>query len=129
MRAAPEAAAAAGQTPGLAPELGRPCRDARIIPHPSLCDPPPRACHDVLTGGCEAPLAAMEPPWLQRLDRPCRLLLHVLCGRSGPLAALRLLQRAQALQGPGPAFSWQRLIAALCAEEPALEGPEQALAV
>ncbi|XP_064894536.1 Fanconi anemia group E protein isoform X2 [Columba livia] len=81
------------------------------------------------TGGCEAPLAAMEPPWLQRLDRPCRLLLHALCGRSGPLAALRLLQRAQALQGPGPAFSWQRLIAALCAEEPALEGPEQALAV
>ncbi|XP_065710624.1 Fanconi anemia group E protein [Patagioenas fasciata] len=71
----------------------------------------------------------MEPPWLQRLDRPCRLLLHALSSRSGPLAALRMLQRARALEGPGPAFSWQLLIAALCAEEPAPEGPEGALAV
>ncbi|XP_065505519.1 Fanconi anemia group E protein isoform X3 [Caloenas nicobarica] len=91
-----------------------------------------RAADPARTGGCEAPPAAMEPPclpWLQRLDRPCHLLLHALSSRSGPLAAVRMLQRAQAPEGPGPAFSWQHLIAALCAEEPTLEGPEGALAV
>ncbi|KFW01750.1 Fanconi anemia group E protein, partial [Eurypyga helias] len=69
-------------------------------------------------------------PWLQSLDKPCRLLLHALAsGPSGTLAALRMLQRVEALEGPGQAFPWQSLTAALCAQEPALEGPEGALAV
>ncbi|KFP15434.1 Fanconi anemia group E protein, partial [Egretta garzetta] len=50
-------------------------------------------------------------------------------GSSGTLAALRMLQRVQAHEGPGQAFPWQAFTAALCAEEPTLEGPEGALAV
>ncbi|KAM9268466.1 Fanconi anemia group E protein isoform 2-T2 [Morus bassanus] len=75
----------------------------------------------------------MEPrcqPWLQSFDKPCRLLLHALASSSsGTLAALRMLQRAQTHEGPGQAFPWQAFTAALCAEEPMLEGPEGALAV
>uniref|UniRef100_A0A8D0FER9 FA complementation group E n=1 Tax=Strix occidentalis caurina TaxID=311401 RepID=A0A8D0FER9_STROC len=91
------------------------------------------ALPDFLAGGCEAPPAAMEPPclpWLQSFDKPCRLLLHALAsGSSGTLAAFRMLQRAQVSGGPGQAFPWQTFVAALCAEEPTLEGPEGALAV
>nr|XP_041577220.1 Fanconi anemia group E protein isoform X1 [Taeniopygia guttata] len=68
------------------------------------------------------------PPWLQLCPRPCRLLLHALA-LSGPGAALRLLQRGQPHQGPGQAFPWQALTAALCAQEPWLEGPKDTLAV
>ncbi|KGL86865.1 Fanconi anemia group E protein, partial [Charadrius vociferus] len=69
-------------------------------------------------------------PWLQSFDKPCRLLLHVLAsGSSGTLAALRMLQRVRVHEGPGQAFPWQAFTAALCAEEPTLEGPEGALAV
>nr|XP_041577221.1 Fanconi anemia group E protein isoform X2 [Taeniopygia guttata]XP_041577222.1 Fanconi anemia group E protein isoform X3 [Taeniopygia guttata] len=78
-----------------------------------------------------SPAAAMEPrcpPWLQLCPRPCRLLLHALA-LSGPGAALRLLQRGQPHQGPGQAFPWQALTAALCAQEPWLEGPKDTLAV
>uniref|UniRef100_A0A493SY56 Uncharacterized protein n=1 Tax=Anas platyrhynchos platyrhynchos TaxID=8840 RepID=A0A493SY56_ANAPP len=76
---------------------------------------------------CGAPPAAMELPWLKLLAQPCRLLLHALAsGPSGPLAALRVLQRVQAQEGP---FPWQGFTAALCMEEPTLEGPEEALAV
>ncbi|XP_072774905.1 Fanconi anemia group E protein isoform X4 [Taeniopygia guttata] len=78
-----------------------------------------------------SPTAAMEPrcpPWLQLCPRPCRLLLHALA-LSGPGAALRVLQRGQPHQGPGQAFPWQALTAALCAEEPWLEGPKDTLAV
>ncbi|KAM9595340.1 Fanconi anemia group E protein isoform 3-T3 [Morphnus guianensis] len=75
----------------------------------------------------------MEPPclpWLQSFDKPCRLLLHMLAsGSSGVLAALQMLQRVQAPEGPGQAFPWQAFTAALCAEEPTLEEPEGALAV
>lgn len=70
----------------------------------------------------------MDPPWLQSFDKPCRLLLHTLAsGSSGTLAALRMLQRVP--RGPGQVFPWQAFTAALCAEEPTLEGPEGALAV
>ncbi|KAJ7428852.1 Fanconi anemia, complementation group E [Willisornis vidua] len=66
------------------------------------------------------------PPWLQSFARPCLLLLQALgSGPAGALAALRTLQRGQ----PGQAFPWQALTAALCAEEPALEGPQGRLAV
>ncbi|XP_071434613.1 Fanconi anemia group E protein isoform X2 [Pithys albifrons albifrons] len=66
------------------------------------------------------------PPWLQSFARPCLLLLQALgSGPAGTLAALRMLQRGQ----PGQAFPWQALTAALCAEEPALEGPQGRLAV
>uniref|UniRef100_A0A8C8E4X5 FA complementation group E n=1 Tax=Otus sunia TaxID=257818 RepID=A0A8C8E4X5_9STRI len=75
----------------------------------------------------------MEPPclpWLRSFDKPCRLLLHALAsGSSGTLAAFRMLQRAQLSGGLGQAFPWQTFAAALCAEEPTLEGPEGALAV
>ncbi|XP_030821801.1 Fanconi anemia group E protein isoform X2 [Camarhynchus parvulus] len=75
----------------------------------------------------------MEPrcrPWLQRCPRPCRLLLHALSsGPAGATAALRALQRGRPQQGPGLPFPWPALSAALCAEEPSLEGPQDALAV
>ncbi|KAM6232988.1 Fanconi anemia group E protein isoform 2-T2 [Spheniscus humboldti] len=75
----------------------------------------------------------MEPPclpWLRSFDKPSRLLLHTLAsGSSGVLAALRMLQRVQAHEGPGQAFPWQAFTTALCAEEPTLEGPEGALAI
>ncbi|XP_054037561.1 Fanconi anemia group E protein isoform X1 [Rissa tridactyla] len=95
--------------------------------HPSRCDPR-QAVPDFLAGGCEPPPAAMDPSWLQSFDKPCRLLLHTLAsGSSGTLAALRMLQRVP--RGPGQVFPWQAFTAALCAEEPTLEGPEGALAV
>ncbi|XP_062481545.1 Fanconi anemia group E protein [Pezoporus occidentalis] len=75
----------------------------------------------------------MEPhglPWLQSLDKHSRLLLHALAsGSRGTLAALRMLQRVQPGEEPGPVFPWQTFTTALCAEEPALDGPEGALAV
>ncbi|XP_069731777.1 Fanconi anemia group E protein isoform X2 [Phaenicophaeus curvirostris] len=72
----------------------------------------------------------MESPWLQSFDKPCRLLLHALSsGSSGTLAAFRMLQRVQVHEGLEQAFSWQVFTAALCAEEPMLEGPEGALVV
>ncbi|KAM4645945.1 Fanconi anemia group E protein isoform 2-T3 [Amazona ochrocephala] len=75
----------------------------------------------------------MEPhglPWLQSLDKPSRLLLHALASSScGALAALRMLQRVRPGEGPGPVFSWQTFTTALCAREPALDGPEGALAL
>ncbi|XP_053820037.1 Fanconi anemia group E protein [Vidua chalybeata] len=75
----------------------------------------------------------MEPrclSWLQLCPRPCRLLLHALSsGPAGAMAALRVLQRGQPHEGPGQAFPWQALTAALCAEEPWLEGPKDSLAV
>ncbi|XP_053943798.1 Fanconi anemia group E protein isoform X2 [Cuculus canorus] len=81
-------------------------------------------------GSHEAPAAAMESLWLQSFDKPCRLLLHALSsGSSGMLAALRMLQRVQAHEELGQAFSWQTFTAALCAEEPTLEGPQGALAL
>ncbi|XP_062451073.1 Fanconi anemia group E protein isoform X2 [Rhea pennata] len=70
------------------------------------------------------------PPWLKRFDKASRLLLHALAtGSSGALAAFRALQRGQAGEGPGQAFSWQAFTAALCSEEPTLEGLEKTLAV
>ncbi|XP_066060106.1 Fanconi anemia group E protein [Chamaea fasciata] len=70
------------------------------------------------------------PPWLQTCPRPCRLLLHALSsGPGGTMAALRVLQRGQPREGPGQAFPWQALTAAVCAEEPSLEGPKDTLAV
>ncbi|XP_071306208.1 Fanconi anemia group E protein isoform X5 [Agelaius tricolor] len=70
------------------------------------------------------------PPWLPRCPRPCRLLLRSLCsGPAGAMAALRALQRSRPRDGAGLAFPWPALTAALCAEEPSLEGPEDALAV
>ncbi|XP_014113572.1 PREDICTED: Fanconi anemia group E protein isoform X1 [Pseudopodoces humilis] len=75
----------------------------------------------------------MEPrcqPWLQICPGPCRLLLHALfSGPGGAMAALRVLHRGQPREGPGQAFPWQALTAALCAEEPSLEGPKDTLAV
>lgn len=76
----------------------------------------------------------MEPrcrSWLQSCPRPCRLLLHALSsGPAGAMAALRVLQRGQPCEeGPGQAFPWQALTAAVCAEEPSLEGPKDTLAV
>ncbi|XP_054251915.1 Fanconi anemia group E protein [Indicator indicator] len=72
----------------------------------------------------------MQAPWLQTLDKPCRLLLHALVSSSlGTLAALRLLQRVQAGKEPGQAFPWQTFTKALCAKEPTLEGLEGTLAV
>ncbi|XP_065554389.1 Fanconi anemia group E protein isoform X2 [Lathamus discolor] len=79
------------------------------------------------------PVQAMEPhglPWLQSLDKPSRLLLHALASSScGTLAALRMLQRVQPGEEPGPVFPWQTFTTALCAGEPVLDGPEGALAV
>ncbi|XP_009670148.2 Fanconi anemia group E protein isoform X1 [Struthio camelus] len=70
------------------------------------------------------------PPWLKRFDKLSRLLLHALAsGSSGALAALQVLQRGQAGEGPGQAFSWQAFMAVLCSEEATLEGPEKTLAV
>ncbi|XP_015740866.1 Fanconi anemia group E protein [Coturnix japonica] len=72
----------------------------------------------------------MEPPWLQLLAGPCRLLLHALCsGPAGSLAALRALQRLQAQHGAGHAFPWSSFADSLCAEEPTLDGPDGALVV
>lgn len=45
------------------------------------------------------------------------------------MAALRVLQRGQPREEPGQAFPWQALTTALCAQEPSLEGPEDALVV
>uniref|UniRef100_A0A8C2U2B8 FA complementation group E n=1 Tax=Coturnix japonica TaxID=93934 RepID=A0A8C2U2B8_COTJA len=74
--------------------------------------------------------ADMEPPWLQLLAGPCRLLLHALCsGPAGSLAALRALQRLQAQHGAGHAFPWSSFADSLCAEEPTLDGPDGALVV
>ncbi|XP_033925846.1 Fanconi anemia group E protein isoform X8 [Melopsittacus undulatus] len=79
------------------------------------------------------PLQGMEPHgprWLQSLEKRSRLLLHALAsGSHGTLAALRMLQRVQPGQEPGPMFPWQSFTAALCAQEPVLDGPEGALAV
>ncbi|XP_041283042.1 Fanconi anemia group E protein isoform X4 [Onychostruthus taczanowskii] len=70
------------------------------------------------------------PPWQQLCPRPCRLLLHALSsGPAGAVAALRALQRGQPQQGPGQPFPWQALTAALCAQEPSLEGTKDTLAV
>ncbi|XP_033925844.1 Fanconi anemia group E protein isoform X4 [Melopsittacus undulatus] len=70
------------------------------------------------------------PRWLQSLEKRSRLLLHALAsGSHGTLAALRMLQRVQPGQEPGPMFPWQSFTAALCAQEPVLDGPEGALAV
>ncbi|KAM3658803.1 Fanconi anemia group E protein [Ammospiza maritima maritima] len=70
------------------------------------------------------------PAWLQRCPRPCRLLLLSLCsGPAGAMAALRALQRGRPRPGAGLPFPWPALTAALCAEEPSLEGPEDTLAV
>nr|XP_021391647.1 Fanconi anemia group E protein [Lonchura striata domestica] len=70
------------------------------------------------------------PSWLQLCPRPCRLLLQALSsGPAGAMAALRVLQRGQPHEGPGQPFSWQALTAALCAQEPCLEGPEDSLAL
>ncbi|KAM6108305.1 LOW QUALITY PROTEIN: Fanconi anemia group E protein [Pterocles gutturalis] len=94
-------------------------------PPPAALEPPPAVT--------EPPPAVTEPPrlrWLQSLAKPCRLLLHALAsGSSGTLAALRMLQRVQPHGGAGQGFPWQTFTAALCAEEPTLEGPEGTLAV
>ncbi|XP_061869668.1 Fanconi anemia group E protein isoform X3 [Colius striatus] len=71
-----------------------------------------------------------RPAWLQSLDTASRLLLHALgSGPAGALAALRLLQRGRASGSPGQGFPWQPFTAALCAEEPTLDGLQGALAV
>ncbi|XP_039551660.1 Fanconi anemia group E protein isoform X3 [Passer montanus] len=70
------------------------------------------------------------PAWLQLCPRPCRLLLQALCsGPAGAVAALRALQRGQPRQGPGQPFPWPALAAALCAQEPWLEGTQDTLAL
>ncbi|KAM6998184.1 Fanconi anemia group E protein isoform 2-T2 [Passerculus sandwichensis] len=70
------------------------------------------------------------PAWLRRCPRPCRLLLLSLrSGPAGAAAALRALQRGRPRHGAGLPFPWPALTAALCAEEPSLEGPEDTLAV
>ncbi|KFO54986.1 Fanconi anemia group E protein, partial [Corvus brachyrhynchos] len=48
---------------------------------------------------------------------------------AGRVAGRRVLRRGQPREGPGQAFPWQALTAAVCAEEPALEGPQDTLAV
>uniref|UniRef100_A0A8C0HEG0 FA complementation group E n=1 Tax=Chelonoidis abingdonii TaxID=106734 RepID=A0A8C0HEG0_CHEAB len=75
-------------------------------------------------GEMEAPPA----PWLQKFDKPSRLLLHTLTsGPCGALAAFRALQRIQACDAPGQAFHWQIFTETLCSEEPVLLGPERTL--
>lgn len=113
-----------GSTQRLAPGLG--AGGARILPAPFWVSGAPQVFP---LGAAEPPQAVMELPWLKLLAQPCRLLLHALAsGPSGTLAALRVLQRVQTREEPG-GFSWQGFTAALCMEEPTLEGPEEALAV
>ncbi|XP_044872414.1 Fanconi anemia group E protein-like isoform X2 [Mauremys mutica] len=73
-------------------------------------------------------MEAPPAPWLQRFDKPSRLLLHTLTsGPCGALAAFRALQRIRACDAPGQAFHWQIFTETLCAEEPVLRGPERTL--
>ncbi|XP_065448483.1 Fanconi anemia group E protein isoform X5 [Chrysemys picta bellii] len=73
-------------------------------------------------------MEAPPAPWLQRFDKPSRLLLHTLSsGPCGALAAFRALQRIRACDTPGQAFHWQIFTETLCAEEPVLRGPERTL--
>uniref|UniRef100_A0A8C3S2H3 Fanconi Anaemia group E protein C-terminal domain-containing protein n=1 Tax=Chelydra serpentina TaxID=8475 RepID=A0A8C3S2H3_CHESE len=73
-------------------------------------------------------MEAPPAPWLQRFDKPSRLLLHTLTsGPRGALAAFRALQRIRACDEPGQAFHWQIFTETLCAEEPVLRGPERTL--
>ncbi|XP_048682739.2 Fanconi anemia group E protein isoform X3 [Caretta caretta] len=73
-------------------------------------------------------MEAPSAPWLQRFDKPSRLLLHTLTsGPCGALAAFRALQRSRACDEPGQAFHWQIFTETLCAEEPVLRGPERTL--
>ncbi|XP_074833508.1 Fanconi anemia group E protein isoform X2 [Carettochelys insculpta] len=75
-------------------------------------------------GEMEAPPAV----WLQRFDKPSRLLLHTLAsGPRGALAAFRALQRLQSCDQLGQVFQWQLFTETLCAEEPVLRGPEKTL--
>uniref|UniRef100_A0A8C5JP94 FA complementation group E n=1 Tax=Junco hyemalis TaxID=40217 RepID=A0A8C5JP94_JUNHY len=123
---------------GVGVPSGRRCDPCVAVPF--VCRPCPAVPRCVTAPGvpvsrrrCAAPAAAMEPrcpPWLQRCPRPCRLLLLSLCsGPAGAVAALRALQRGRPRHGAGLPFPWPALTAALCAEEPSLEGPEDALAV
>ncbi|XP_075299082.1 Fanconi anemia group E protein isoform X2 [Opisthocomus hoazin] len=111
---------------------------AAMDPHRAVMHPPkaamdqPQAAMNPPKAAVDPPKAAVDPPclpWLQHFDQPCRLLLHALAsGPSGTLAALRMLQRVQPCGAPGPAFPWPSFAAALCAEEPTLEGPAGAVA-